>query len=278
MTKEIRTPHNSGTHLRAIILAGIGVISAAPAYAASSSAYGIEAQFMSADLSTGIGPIAFTQGSTPPSYAKAASVGKVNQIVNVVPGVSPTPALFVNANGLKSHVSGGFGIDVISSQGNTSLRSANLSLMLNPPPPVNRISPQPEPFLALSTTGIKSSTFFNEQVPRPATTGGDASFSSITITGSLVADKTLRFSGDAAKNTILYKSPTSTSTDVPAITITLNKQVAAAVISCPVNQPSCTATPAGLTVDAVSIDLHNADLNGHPVTGTITLGHQSASQ
>ena len=52
--------------------------------------------------------------------------------------------------------------------------------------------------------------------PNRGFVAGDASFGSLTISGSLVGFKTLKFSGDAAANTVLFHSST--------VTITLDKR------------------------------------------------------
>lgn len=108
--------------------------------------------------------------------------------------------------------------------------------------------------------------------PKHASVEGSASFGSLSITGSLVGSKTITYSGSAPANTVLYKSPTSTVNQTPAVTITANKQIVDGLISC---SPTCTFTPDSIEVHALDISLNNALILNRPVTGDIVLGNSS---
>ncbi len=233
------------------------------ASAASSSAYGISAQFTSGGKKTGLSPLDPASGSTPPNYSKSATLGSVQQIVRITES-SVTPALVVNAASLRSSVAGGFGIDTISANGNATIKSLNLSLMLYPPPPTTTL-PEPQPFLEISATKVQSNANYSNQVPITPTVSAGAILSGMTISGSLVDNKILKFSGSPAANTVLFNSPT--------LTITLNQQMPAGVISC---SPNCTFTPVAIKEQAIDIVLNHANLFGRIVSGEIGIGVDQA--
>ncbi|MBV9755871.1 MAG: hypothetical protein JO047_02345, partial [Alphaproteobacteria bacterium] len=194
--------------------------------AAYSAAFGLGAHFKSEGVATRLGRIAFVQGSAPPAYSRSAAAPGVSKTLAIVPDTFPTPTLFVNAINVRSHVaSRGIEIDSISSAGDAKLNTLGLTLNLNPPPPTaNGNGPVPQPFLALSATDVASSASFDRVFPSANTTTGSASFGSLSITGSLVGDKTLTFSGVAPRNTVLFQSAT--------VTITLDEQVQAGLVTC----------------------------------------------
>jgi hypothetical protein len=64
---------------------------------------------------------------------------------------------------------------------------------------------------------------------------------------------------------VIYQSPT--------LTITLNRQIPAGVISC---TPNCTFTPAAISEQAIDIVLTKAKLNGQTVSGEIIVGADQA--
>ncbi len=240
-----------------------GLALAGPPSAASSAAYGIYAQFTQDGNSVSFGPIAQIEGSAPPAYDETVAAAPVHQIVPLVAGSIVTPSMFINAADFESHVaSKGFGVDSVSSEAKTLIKSINLALMLNPPPPTASPGlPQPQPFLALSARRITSTADFTKVVPRYASGTGSATFGGMIVSGTLVANQKLMFSGDAAKDTILFQSPT--------VTITLNQQTQVGLISC---SPKCVFTPNSITTNAVDIYLNHANLGGQIISGEIVLG------
>ena len=239
-----------------------------PAGAAYSAAFGIGAHFRSGGVATKLGRIAFTQGSAPPAYSRSAAAASVSKTVAIVPDTTPTPTLFVNATNVRSHVdSHGIEIDSVSAAGSAKLDSLGLSLNLNPLPPTAGAGvPVPQPFLAVAATNVASDASFTRVFPSTDTATGSASFGSLTISGSLVGDKTLTFSGPAPKDTVLFQSPT--------VTITLDQQVEVGLITC--SPDPCRFIPENITTDAIDIELHNADLDGHTVSGHIIVAQSRA--
>ena len=92
---------------------------------------------------------------------------------------------------------------------------------------------------------------------------GDASFHSLTVTGALVDGDTLTFSGDAAPDTVLYKSST--------VTITLDEQTL-------LLPPAATGGIVGpsITTDAIDIQFNHAKYGGQTITGNFAIGQSSA--
>lgn len=234
----------------------------------SSAAFGIYAKITDHGNMVTFGPLAEVDGTIPPAYNKAVAAAPVHQIVPLLAGNGVTPSLFINAADFESHVaSKGFGVDTVSTEANTLIKSINLSLMLNPPPPVVRsaILPRPQPFLQLSARRITSTANFTKVFPKLITDIGSAYFGGMTVSGTLVGNQKLVFTGDADKNTILFQSPT--------VTITLNQQTQVGLISC---SPNCVFTPDSITTDAVDIYLDHANVNGRTVSGEIVLGQAHA--
>ncbi len=102
-------------------------------------------------------------------------------------------------------------------------------------------------------SGSDSSFVFG---PNEGSLSGDASFHSLTVTGALVGGNTLTFSGNAAKNTVLYKSST--------VTITLDDQTL-------LLPPAATSGIIGptITTDAIDIQLNHAKFAGQTITGEL---------
>jgi hypothetical protein len=238
--------------------------------ASSSSASAITARFTSEGISTGIGPIGFLRNSAPPAYDKTVSIHNTSKSVAITP-TYPTPTLFVSATGIKSHVaSNGIQVDFVSAEGDSTLDSANLSLNLYPLPPKGSLMPIPEPFLTLSVTKVSSTSSFNHVFPQFITPSGSTSIGSLVLSGSLInTNQPLEFKGNPDANFILFESPT--------VTVTLNKQTVAELISCQVGQAGgCNITPYNITTNAIHINLHNAEIEGHRVSGDISIGSSYA--
>ncbi|HEY1260814.1 MAG TPA: hypothetical protein VGF34_16315 [Stellaceae bacterium] len=253
--------------LGAALLAGPAF--AGPPLGPGSTAYGIYVQITEHRNAVTLGPIAEIARNLPPAYDKAVVAAPVHRIVPLIAGKTVTPSLFLNAADFESHVaSKGFGIDFVSTEADTLIKNINLSLMLNPPPPIagHAILPQPQPFLQLSARHIASTASFTKVVPSRVTDLGSARFGGLTISGTLVGNRKLAFTGDADQDTILFQSPT--------VTITLNQQTQVGLISC---SPNCVFTPYSITIDAVDISLDHANIDGHSVSGEIVLGQAHAN-
>ena len=69
----------------------------------------------------------------------------------------------------------------------------------------------------------------------------------------------------APRNTVLFQSAT--------VTITLDEQVQAGLVTCDL---TCHFNPVGITTDAIDVELHNANLEGHAVSGHIVVAQAKA--
>jgi hypothetical protein len=254
------------------LLAGLfpGLVTAGPASAASSAAYGIEAQFGPNNNMVVFEPLAEIEGSAPPPYDDTVAAKVHNQVVPIVGGVGPQPSLFLYSAAFTSHVaSSGLVMNGISTEADTAIKGINFALMLNPPPPVLTATAQPiqpAPFLTLSARKIDSTANFNQGLPSYASVTGSASFDHLVVTGSLVGNQKLEFSGAAPIDTMLYQSPN--------VTITLNQEVRVALITCGL---TCVVIPE-ITTYGVAIVLEHANLFGRIVSGQIFLGMAGAGQ
>lgn len=190
MMKPVRH-FRAGRLPRVIVMAAaIGAISAAPALAASSHAYGIEARFAVSGVSTGIGPLAVVSGTAPPSYSKTQSAGKISEIVDIVPGPLPGVSLILAvpyADGLKSHVAGGFGVDTISAEGDVTIKSASLNLITGSLIPQANRADVTLLFLGISATNVKSSAHYELIAPGLVTIGVPQNSARLPLTAALSA-------------------------------------------------------------------------------------------
>jgi hypothetical protein len=230
-----------------------------------STAAGIDAQFQSGGVGTTFGPIAAVAGPPSGKYDASVSTPLVSGRVALA-AENPTPSFYVSATSVKSHVSGsGVAVDFRDSEGDEQLATANLSLNLYPPPPAAAGLPTPYPPLMITASEVVSTAEFSVVYPATAIAMGATHFGVLTLSGPLVGGKVLKFHGQVAPNTIAYQSP--------AVTITLNRQIKAGIISC---VPVCTFTPVGIAVTAVDVQLNNAEVYGAKVSGEIRLGHATA--
>jgi len=136
--------------------------------------------------------------------------------------------------------------------------------MLDPPPLVTSAQPL-QPFLSLSARHIASTADFSLVVPNYASVTGSADFDHLVVFGTLVTNQTLKFSGEARPNTVLYQSP--------HVTITLNHESSIGLITC---NPKCVFIGEAITTYAVDILLDHANLDGQIVSGEILLGMAAA--
>jgi hypothetical protein len=242
----------------------VTLATAGTASATSSGAYGIEANFLWKKTKTGLGPVGQVSGAAPPAYNKSDSIGPFQQTVPLLPLATPVPALTVNTTSIKSHVSSnGISIDNASAEGDASVKGLSLSLAL--PYAVNGKTPINEPYLQVTAKSIEETTSFSQVFPQSAMPYTSTSISGLVISGSLVNNQTIKFSGDVPNDTILFQSPT--------VTITVNSRFQAGLISC---TPKCIFSLVEVTGNALEISLTNADLGGKIVTGEIIVGQAQA--
>ena len=256
--------------LRFASLGGGLLALAAPAVLAApggpqSAAVGIEANFVSQGIASQLGPIAQVNGQAAGKYDDVETVAKVAENVAITAQLPPV-TIFANAHGLTSHASAsGILIDSRSSEGDTAIAGADISLNLNPPPPA-AVGPVPQPFLNIAASQVVAQADFSLVYGGGQSfTQGTVSFGNLKINGQLIGGAVLRYSGPAAPNTVIY--------DTPTVTITLNRQIRSGLISC---DPGCALTPVRIDVAAVDIELTKAVIRGKRVTGDILIGEQNA--
>jgi hypothetical protein len=291
---------------KAWLLAAMGMTAAAsitPAFAAQSSAYAV-----SADLTTDgsshvqLAPQLQTSGSITlgQTYDKPASTALLAKTVRLVPKALRGPVLTVLAQRVATDASGISGIDAVNTQGTSSASSGNVALtalpliIIDPPYPgpvplddaanasdtaaeagsdavIRPLPPFTRPALQVQFSKLEATANFSQIFPGPTHRSGSTSVGTLTLSGPLVGLKALRFKGDIAPNTVVV--------DTPTVKITLNAQV---IPQNPVCDPGqiCPLWRVLETVEtqAVQIQLTNAPVQGHHVTGTIVIGDAQAGQ
>jgi len=197
-------------------------------------------------------------GAAPPAYddtRKVASFDKTYDLKGA--GLDYLSLQMQGKHAVNTAESGGLGVDAISACGAATIGSASFVLTDNPLPTLSVL------LLSVEATGIRSESDSSFVVgPDQGSLTGDASFSSLTVTGALVGGKTLTFSGDAKPDTVLYSSST--------VTITLDDQhfllppTGTGVIG-----PS-------ITTDAIDIQFNDASFGGRTISGDFVIGESSA--
>ncbi|RTL25869.1 MAG: hypothetical protein EKK47_22320 [Burkholderiales bacterium] len=268
----------SGTGL---LLAASVMAPASTAWAAQSSAYAI-----SADLTTDGGshvllaPQLPTSGSTTlgQSYDNPKSASLISKTVRLLPAVLPSPALTVLEQTVATDASGASGVDAVNTKGTSGAATGVVALMLYPPIPVpiqpvasDAVLPRPQPALLVQFSKLKASASYNQVFPGPSQRSGSTHAGSITLSGGLLGLKSLTFSGDIAPNTVAVNTP--------HLKITLNAQT---IPKNPVCDPGtvCPLYRVLETVDtkAILIELTNAPVWGHQVSGDIAIADAQAGQ
>ena len=234
----------------------------------SSSADGLSGDLSVGRSQTSLGPVGLVGGTAPPAFDDLQTVPSFRHTYHLDRAHPSRLTLQLGAKGVADEASSaGIGVDDIGTEATASIDSAHFLLTDNPLSTLAIVG------LSVSATSIKSSAdasyvFGSDQ----GFLGGDASFGSLSISGALVDGKTLTFSGDAAANTVLYKSAT--------VTITLDKQTLSDFFPpSPVVPPISAATaitPNVITTDALDIHFNNAPLFGTHVSGDIVLGQTTA--
>ncbi|MGH7066086.1 MAG: choice-of-anchor P family protein [Stellaceae bacterium] len=253
----------------AAVAALLAVFAGTPARATpfvASSAYVLSADLTYRGVTTDIHPVGRVSGAAPPAYDKSRKIGAFDETIELNPASFLAPTLQIDAGNAKTHAaSAGIGIDAVSASGSARIGSIGLSLTSG------RLFPQPlsasvASFLDLSVSAknIRSSADWSEVFPNRAFATGDASFGSLVLGGTLVGG-VLRYSGDAAPNTVIFSTPT--------VTVTLDKQFETELISCSLD---CRITPYSITTEAIDISLDNALVFGQRISGDIVIGQSYA--
>jgi len=211
---------------------------------------------------TTIGPFALVSGTAPPAYDDTSRIASFDHTYDLTPAEANTLSLQMQASHiLNTADSAGIGVDEIGASGKADLGSASFVLADSPGPML------PPSILGLSVeaTGVHSASDSSFVFgPNVGSLSGDARFHSLTVTGALVGGETLKFSGDAAKDTVLYSSRT--------VTITLDEQL----LFLPPAGASGFIGPS-ITTDAIDIQLNHAKFAGQTITGDFAIGQSSAS-
>ncbi len=228
----------------------------------SSSADSFAGNLDADGFTTAIGPFALVSGAAPPAYDDTSRIGSFDGTYDLTSAEANTLSLTMQATHMVNTAeSPGIGVDEIGASGAADFGSASFVLADSPGPmqPLSKLG------LEVEATGIHgdsdSSFVFG---PNEGFLGGDASFHSLTVSGALVGGDTLTFSGNAAKDTVLYSSPT--------VTITLDEQTL-------VLPPAATGgiVGPGIITDAIDIQFNHAKFAGQTITGDFDIGQSSAS-
>jgi hypothetical protein len=227
----------------------------------SSSADSFSASLNADGFTTTVAPFAPVSGAAPPAYDQTKTVASFDHVYELTPAESNDLSLQMQATHMfNSARSAGIGVDEIGASGEADFSSAHLLL-------TDTLGPTGPTALGLSVeaTGIhsdsNSSFVFG---PNRGFLAGDANFQSLTITGALVGGKTLKFSGDAKPDTVLYSSPT--------LTITLDEQRL-------LLPPAAAGGVIGPTImtDAIDIQFNGAKFFGNTISGHFDIGQSAAS-
>lgn len=268
-----------------LILAAAMAVCAAPAVAAQSSAYAI-----AADLTTDgsshvqLPPQLATSGATSlgQSYDKPAGTPLIGKSVRLLPKQLRGPALTLLEQQVANNASGSNGVDAVDTRGTSRAAAGEVALALYPPIPLDPPKPllageastaaqRPLSALRVKFSKLKASASYDQVFPGPARRSGSTSFGEVTFSGPLVGARSLSFSGDIQPNTVVVNTPT--------VKITLNAQV---IPQQPVCKPNmvCPLYRVLETVEtkAVLIELNNAAVLGHQVSGDIVIGEAEAGE
>jgi hypothetical protein len=225
----------------------------------SSSANGFSSVLRDNGHMTTIAPFARVFGAAPPAFDHTKTIAHFDKTYDLSRAKRNYLSLQVEATHIVDTAkSAGLGIDAISTRGEARLGSADFALIDNP------LSTLAVLGLSVEATGVHSDSNASFVFgPDEGSLTGDASFRSLTISGDLVHGKTLKFSGDAKANTVLYSSST--------VTITLDRQT----LLLPPAGASAAIGPS-ITTDAIDIRFNGAKFFGHTITGDFVIGQSSA--
>lgn len=274
-----------------------------PAMAAQSSAYAVSADLTTdGSIHTQLAPQLLTSGSTTlgQTYDKPASSALLSKTLRLVPKALRGPVLTVLAQKVATDASGISGIDSQHTQGTSSAVAGSValtalpSLIIDPPYPgpialaeattaggdvadaatdalIRPLPPFTRPLLQVQFSKLEATANFTQIFRAPTLRTGSTTVGTLTLSGPLVGIKSLSFKGDIAPNTVVV--------DTPTVKITLNAQI---IPQNPVCEPGkiCPLYRVLETVEtqAVQIQLTNAPVQGHHVTGTIVIGDAQAGQ
>lgn len=296
--------------LLATAMAAASATLATPAIAAQSSAYAISAD-LTTDGSTHVqlAPQVQTSGSTTlgQSYDKPASAALLSKTLRLASPALRGPTLTVLEQKVATDASGVSGIDSQNTQATSSAVTGSVALtgspliIIDPPYPgpirpipldaasasidastdaapdassdalIRPLPPFTRPALQVQFSKLDATANFTQIFRAPTLRSGSTAFGALTLSGPLVGPKALTFKGEIAPNTVVV--------DTPTVKITLNAQI---IPRQPVCDPGklCPLYRVLETVEtqAVQIQLTNAPVQGHHVTGSIVIGDAQAGQ
>ncbi|TAK94088.1 MAG: hypothetical protein EPO09_10600 [Aquabacterium sp.] len=266
------------------------------AMAAQSSAY-----VVSAELSTDHGspvqmaPQLETSGRTTlgQTYSKPLHAAMISKSLMLLPALPRSPVLTVLELQSNTLAAGSNGVDTINTSGTSHAGSGTIALIfppriiIDPPLPApassasavddaKSVHAQPLPPLDVAALRVqfnklKAAAQYSQVIPGPSQRSGSTSFGSLVLSGPLVGVKPLTFSGEIKANTVVVDSPT--------VKITLNAQTIPQNPVCDPGKP-CPLFRVLETVEtkAVFVELTNAAVLGHQVSGNIVIGEAEAGQ
>jgi hypothetical protein len=248
------------TRFFAVSSAALGLLAAGPAFAVGSSAFGLSADLTIGAKETAIGPVNPLNSPRTDSYNKSVNSGTYQKTAVIASGAM-APTLTITADNFRSHVDGIQGKDGRDDDGEAM--ATGFSLILAPPkgasPGISSL-----PFLQITANKLQETGSYGQRTAG-STVSGVAAIGGLSVTGTLVANRTLKFSGAPTASKVLYQSPT--------VTVTLNRQFSTALISCTVGKKGgCVYTPYGVRTAALEVTLTDALIGERKISGTITVG------
>lgn len=251
-----------------VVLMGLASSPAAAQQGSQSTAVAITASFRAQGVATQLQPIAAVSGAMSRIYDSTQTVPSVSESLAIAPG-DPTPTLFVSGEGLTSHTSSvmNTGRSRTSVGGNTL---ANARLILTGGPPPGGVPDAAAPALLIATRELVSSANFNAGATTRGSAIGLMSVGRLSISGHLVGDQVLRYSGSVAQNTVIFRSP--------EVTITLNRQLELGTTVC---DDDCVEAPlsdgvGAIRIVAIDVQLHDAMVGKSKVSGEIRVNQATA--
>ncbi len=253
-----------------LVVALIGLASdpAAAQQGPQSTAVAIAASFRAQGLATQLQPVAAVSGAMSRTYDSTQTVPSVSESLAIAPG-DPTPTLFVSGEGLTSHTSSVLN----TARSRTSLGGsmlANARLILTGDQPPSGAIGATTPALLIATRELVSSANFNTGATTHSLAIGLMSVGRLSISGHLVGDRVLRYSGSVAQNTVIFRSP--------ELTITLNRQFESGTTAC---DDDCVEAPlsngvGAIRIVAIDVQLHDAIVGRSKVSGEIRVNQATA--
>jgi len=229
-----------------------------------SGAFGVSARIVSDGSATHLPPAPVVFGTGEWHYNRTANRADLSETLGIAAAGQQIATLQVTAGHLRVHAaSNGVAIDHVEPTADGSIDSVEITLQAYPAP-----STGTPPLLSIIGSGITWQASDSETFPKTPVVAGAASFTSMTITGSLVNGDTVNITGTRPANTTLVLGATGN------VRIVVNQEITAGAIAC---TPTCTFIPSGITTEALAVHLQQAAIGTQTVSGTIVLGEARAN-